>query len=95
MDVEGEGGSRASPAPGSTRIRTTRCYKSSLDRPASGDEPKSAARREHRDAALTEGWDWGWPRSCLGWDLVSPARECHLWKDIPRAVGLEMEQALV
>lgn len=55
LDVAGEGGSRAGPAPWSTKMRTTRCYKNSLDRPGSGDDPTSAPRREHRDAALTAG----------------------------------------
>lgn len=38
--------------------------------------------------------DWGWSRSHLGWGLVSPAWECHRWKDILQ-MGLEMEQALL
>lgn len=58
-DVAGEGGSRASPAPRSTKMRTTRCYKNSLDRAGSGDDPTSASRREHRDAALAEAQHWG------------------------------------
>lgn len=55
VDVAGEGGSGAGPAPRSTKMRTTRCHNNSLDRPGSGDDPTSASRREHRDAALTAG----------------------------------------
>lgn len=38
-----------------------RCYKNSSDRPGSGDDPTSASRSEHRDAALTAGSTLGSP----------------------------------
>lgn len=64
VDVAGEGGSRASPAPWSTKMRTTRCYKNSLDRPGSEEDPTSASRREQRDAAVRHSTEeWGWSKS--------------------------------
>lgn len=79
-------------------MKTLRCYRTSLDRPGSGDDPTSASRREHRDAALTEAQHWGvglvQVPSGLGFGVpslgVSPLEGTS-----SEAVGLEMEQALV
>lgn len=91
VDVAGEGESGASPAPQSTKMRTTRCYKTSLDRPGSGDDPTSASRREHGHAALTEAQCWG---VGPGFGVPSPGVS-PLEGTSSEAVGLQMEQAPV
>lgn len=78
-------------------MRTTRCYRTSLDRAGSGDDPTSASRREHRDELQAQHWRVGLVKVPPGLGFRVPSLGVSPLEGTSSSVsvGVEMEQDLL